>query len=98
MVKGKTLFVDSTFKNLMMTKNYTATYSESSGGAKIVIKATGIRDPIMQFRYKWENKSNKTKNQPDTYSMYPRHYLEAEDGVFDIDPRSQKIDSYAVRY
>ena len=98
MVKGKTLFVDSTFKSLMMTKNYTATYQESSGGAKIVIKATGIRDPILQFRYKWENKSNKTKNQPDTYSMYPRHYLEAEDGVFDIDPRSQKIDSYAVRY
>lgn len=98
MVKGKTLFVDSTFKDLMMTKNYRATYRETPGGAMISINAIGITDAILQFRYKWENKSNKTKNQPDTYSMYPRHYLEADDGIFDIDPRSQKIDSYAANY
>jgi hypothetical protein len=90
---GKTLFIDQEFRNLMLNLNYSASYVETTEGAKIVIKANGISGSIMQFRYKWENKSNKptASNPSKTYSMYPRHYLEALDGMFDIDPRTQKI-------
>ena len=97
---GKTLFIDQTFKDLMMSKDYRATYRETPGGAMININANGITDPILQFRYKWENKSNKpTASDPTkTYSMYPRHYLEALKGMFDIDPRTQKVTSYAAQY
>jgi len=93
MTGGKTLKIDEEFKNVMLQLNYSATYSETTEGSKIVIKAEGITKPIMQFRYKWENKSNNpTRTNPTkTYSMYPRHYLEALDGMFDIDPRTQKI-------
>ena len=59
----------------------------------IVITAQGISQPIMQFRYNWENLSNKTKNSPDTYSMYPRHYLEALGGMFEVDSRSEEFAS-----
>lgn len=47
-----------------------------------------------------ENKSNAPTlaNQAKTYSMYPRHYLEALKGMFDIDPRTQKVTSYARNY
>lgn len=90
---GKTLFIDQQFKNLMLNLDYSASYVATAEGAKIVIKVDGIADPILQFRYKWENKSNNpTKTNPTkTYSMYPRHYLEALGGMFDIDPRTQKV-------
>ena len=93
MVGGKTLKIDDTFKQLMMNLDYSAEYKGTDKSAMIVIKAKGISKPIMQFRYKWENKSNKpTAGTPGkTYSMYPRHYLETDDGIFDIDPRTQKV-------
>ncbi len=90
---GKTLYIDQQFKNLMLNLDYSASYVATAEGAKIIIKANGITDPIMQFRYKWENKSNKPVrgSTTKTYSMYPRHYLEALGGMFDIDPRTQKV-------
>ena len=93
MVGGKTLKIDDTFRQLMMNLDYSAEYKGTDKSAIIVIKAKGISKPIMQFRYKWENKSNKpTADTPGkTYSMYPRHYLETDDGIFDIDPRTQKV-------
>ena len=93
MVGGKTLKIDDTFRQLMMSLDYSAEYKGTDKSAIIVIKAKGVSDPILQFRYKWENKSNKpTADTPGkTYSMYPRHYLEALGGIFDIDPRTQKV-------
>ena len=93
MVGGKTLKIDDTFRQLMMNLDYSAEYKGTDKSAIIVIKAKGVSDPILQFRYKWENKSNKpTADTPGkTYSMYPRHYLEALGGIFDIDPRTQKV-------
>ena len=93
MVGGKTLKIDDTFRQLMMSLDYSAEYKGTDKSAIIVIKAKGVSDPILQFRYKWENKSNKpTADTPGkTYSMYPRHYLETDDGIFDIDPRTQKV-------
>ena len=93
MVGGKTLKIDDTFRNLMLSLNYSAEYTGTDKSAIITIKASGITKPIMQFRYKWENKSNKPTagSSQKTYSMYPRHYLEALDGMFDIDTRTQKV-------
>lgn len=93
MVGGKTLKIDDTFRNLMLSLDYSAQYTGTDKSAIITIKASGITKPIMQFRYKWENKSNKPTvgSSQKTYSMYPRHYLEALDGMFDIDPRTQKV-------
>lgn len=90
---GKTLKVDDTFRQLLMSLDYSAEYKGTEKSALITIKANGINNPIMQFRYKWENKSNNptAANPTKTYSMYPRHYLEALDGMFDIDPRTQKV-------
>lgn len=93
MTGGKTLRVDQQFRESLMQLNYTAEYKDTGEGAKILIKAEGIADSLMQFRYKWENKSNKPSSDTPqkTYSMYPRHYLEALDGMFDIDSRTQKF-------
>ena len=93
MTGGKTLKIDQQFRDILMNLNYSAEYKDTGEGAKILIKAEGISDSLMQFRYKWENKSNKpSSNTPQkTYSMYPRHYLEALDGMFDIDSRTQKF-------
>ena len=59
-------------------------------GAKILISAVGVDSPLMQFRYKWENPSSGSGANK-MYKMYPRHYLEALDGMFEIDPRTQKV-------
>ena len=93
MTGGKTLKIDQQFREALMQLNYTAEYKDTGEGAKILIKAEGLNDPLMQFRYRWENKSNKpSRDTPQkTYSMYPRHYLEALNGMFDIDPRTQKF-------
>lgn len=90
MTGGKTLRVDQQFREALMQLNYTAEYKDTGEGAKILIKADGISDSLMQFRYKWENPSSGTGSNK-TYRMYPRHYLEALDGMFDIDPRTQKF-------
>ena len=71
---------------------YSVEYRETDYPS-ILIRAEGISEPVMQFRYKWENKSNKTKNDPKTYSMYPRHYLEALGGMFKVDERSKEFAS-----
>lgn len=93
MTGGKTMKIDQKFRETLMNLNYSAEYKDTGEGAKILIKAHGLDDPLMQFRYKWENKSNKpSRDTPQkTYSMYPRHYLEALDGMFDIDSRTQKF-------
>lgn len=90
MTGGKTLRVDQQFREALMQLNYTAEYKDTGEGAKILIKAEGISDSLLQFRYKWENPSSGTGSNK-TYRMYPRHYLEALDGMFDIDPRTQKF-------
>jgi hypothetical protein len=87
---GKTLRVDDTFRQLLLTLNYSAEYKETEKSSMILIKVDGVNDPIMQFRYKWENPSSGSGRNK-TYRMYPRHYLEALDGMFDIDPRTQKV-------
>jgi len=73
-----------------LTLNYSAEYKETEKSSMILIKVDGVNDPIMQFRYKWENPSSGSGRNK-TYRMYPRHYLEALDGMFDIDPRTQKV-------
>jgi len=75
----KNLLVDANFKQKMMSYDYTA---ELNSGPIIKIYAKGIDNPIMQFRYKWENPSSGTVNK--IYKIYPRHYLEALDGMFEI--------------
>jgi hypothetical protein len=90
MTGGKTLRVDQQFREALMQLNYSAEYKDTGEGAKILIKAQGISDSLMQFRYKWENPSSGAGSNK-TYRMYPRHYLEALDGIFDIDPRTQKF-------
>lgn len=92
---GKMLRIDDQFRQSLNALTYRATYKESEYPS-IVITSQGISQPIMQFRYKWENKSNKTKNNPDTYSMYPRHYLEALGGMFEVDSRSEEFASGTV--
>jgi hypothetical protein len=90
MTGGKTLKVDQEFRQVLNNLNFTAEYKDSDKGAKILINADGIDSPLMQFRYKWENASTGTGANK-MYKMYPRHYLEALDGMFDIDPRTQKV-------
>ena len=92
---GKMLRIDDQFRQSLTSLDYSATYKES-GYPSITINAQGISQPIMQFRYKWENKSNKTRNDPTTYSMYPRHYLEALGGMFEVDSRSEEFASGTV--
>jgi len=89
---GKMLRVDDTFRQILAGLTYSVEYRETDYPS-ILIKAEGISEPVMQFRYKWENKSNKTKNSPKTYSMYPRHYLEALAGMFKVDERSKEFAS-----
>lgn len=89
---GKMLRVDDTFRQLLAGLTYSVEYRETDYPS-ILIRAEGISEPVMQFRYKWENKSNKTKNNPKTYSMYPRHYLEALAGMFKVDERSKEFAS-----
>ena len=89
---GKMLRVDDTFRQLLAGLTYSVEYRETDYPS-ILIRAEGISEPVMQFRYKWENKSNKTKNDPKTYSMYPRHYLEALGGMFKVDERSKEFAS-----
>jgi hypothetical protein len=75
----KTLLVNADFRQKMMSHDYRA---ELGAGPIIKIYANGITSPIMQFRYKWENPSSGTTNK--VYKVYPRHYLEALDGMFAI--------------
>ena len=90
MTGGKTLKVDQEFRQALNNLNFTAEYQGSDKGAKILISAVGIDKPLMQFRYRWENAPTGSGANK-MYKMYPRHYLEALDGMFDIDSRTQRV-------
>jgi len=90
MTGGKTLKIDQEFRTVLSNLTFTAEYKETEKSALILINANGINKPLMQFRYRWENQSSGSGPNK-TYKMYPRHYLEALDGMFDIDPRTQKF-------
>jgi len=90
MTGGKTLKIDQEFRTVLSNLTFTAEYKDTEKSALILINANGINSPLMQFRYKWENPSSGSGPNK-TYRMYPRHYLEALDGMFDIDPRTQKF-------
>jgi len=94
MTGGKTLKIDQQFREVLSELTFKATFHESDKGAKILISATEISEPLMQFRYKWENSSTGSGANK-MYKMYPRHYLEALDGMFAIDARTQKVSSRA---
>jgi hypothetical protein len=90
MTGGKTLKIDQEFRQVLSNLTFTAEYKDTGKSALILINANGVDSPLMQFRYKWENPSSGSGANK-TYRMYPRHYLEALDGMFDIDPRTQRF-------
>lgn len=90
MTGGKTLKVDEEFRQVLSNLSFTARYKDTGKSALILINASGIDSPLMQFRYKWENPSSGSGSNK-TYRMYPRHYLEALDGMFEIDSRTQRF-------
>jgi len=90
MTGGKTLKIDQEFRQVLSNLTFSAEYKDTGKSSLILIKADGVASSLMQFRYKWENPSSGSGANK-TYKMYPRHYLEALDGIFDIDPRTQKF-------
>ena len=53
----------------------------ATGDPKIIISLNG--DRVMQIRYKLEVASGKAGGEK-VYKFYPRHYLEALEGMFTI--------------
>ena len=90
---AKTITVDEEFKNALMELDYEVEYSASAKYPMITIKAKGISEKIMNFRFSWRNESQNTKDGK-RYRMYGRHLLEAGKGIFEVDPRTQKIKAY----
>lgn len=90
MTGGKTLKIDQEFRQVLSNLTFSAEYKDTGKSSLILIKADGVNEALMQFRYKWENPSSGSGANK-TYRMYPRHYLEALDGMFEIDPRTQKF-------
>ena len=90
MTGGKTLKIDQEFRQVLSNLTFSAEYKDTGKSSLILIKADGVASSLMQFRYKWENRSSGSGANK-TYKMYPRHYLESLDGMFDIDPRTQKF-------
>jgi hypothetical protein len=90
MTGGKTIKIDQEFRQVLSNLTFSAEYKDTGKSSLILIKADGVGSSLMQFRYKWENPSSGSGANK-TYKMYPRHYLEALDGMFDIDPRTQKF-------
>ena len=90
MTGGKTLKIDQEFRQVLSNLTFSAEYKDTGKSSLILIKADGVDEALMQFRYKWENQSSGSGVNK-TYKMYPRHYLEAKNGMFDIDPRTQKF-------
>ena len=90
MTGGKTIKIDQEFRQVLSNLTFSAEYKDTGKSSLILIKADGVGSSLMQFRYKWENPSSGSGANK-TYKMYPRHYLEALDGIFDIDPRTQKF-------
>lgn len=90
MTGGKTLKIDQEFRQVLSSLSFTARYKDTGKSALILINADGVDKSLMQFRYRWENQSSGSGANK-MYKMYPRHYLEALEGMFDIDPRTQKF-------
>ena len=90
MTGGKTLKIDQEFRQVLSNLTFSAEYKDTGKSSLILIKADGVDEVLMQFRYRWENQSSGSGVNK-TYKMYPRHYLEAKNGMFDIDPRTQKF-------
>ena len=90
MTGGKTLKIDQEFRQVLSNLTFSAEYKDTGKSSLILIKADGVDEALIQFRYRWENQSSGSGVNK-TYKMYPRHYLEAKNGMFDIDPRTQKF-------
>ena len=90
MTGGKTIKIDQEFRQVLSNLTFSAEYKDTGKSSLILIKADGVDEALIQFRYRWENQSSGSGVNK-TYKMYPRHYLEAKNGMFDIDPRTQKF-------
>ena len=76
----KTRVADREFRNLLASSKYDIAVN-TSGDPKIIISLNGNR--VMQIRYKLEVASGKSGGAK-VYRFYPRHYLEALEGMFTI--------------
>ena len=90
---AKTITIDQQFKDALMELDYEVEYKSTAKYPMITIKAKGIKESIMSFRFSWRNESTNSKGSK-RYRMYGRHLLDAGKGMFDIDPRTQKIKAY----
>lgn len=97
-VRGfKTQLLNPEFFNKMMSYEYDVSFVRAAsrpndppgaGRSPQIILSTNVLDngvltkkDVFVIRYKWENPSSNTK-QGKTFKIYPRHYLEAEEGFF----------------
>lgn len=78
--KVKTRVANREFRDLLATSSYTVTVN-ASGDPKIIISLGGVK--VVQIRYKLEVASGTSGGQK-MYRFYPRHYLEALEGMFSI--------------
>ena len=86
--KVKTRVADRQFRDVLISNRFVAEIKKT-GDPKIEIyladengkKLSGKDNFVMQIRYKLEVSSNPQKTQ---YKFYPRHYLEAQQGMFSI--------------
>lgn len=76
----KTRVANREFRDLLVNSTYTINLN-TSGDPKIVISLGSKR--VIQIRYKLEVASGKSGGQK-VYRFYPRHYLEALEGMFSI--------------
>ena len=76
----KTRLADREFRNLLANSKYNVIVN-TTGDPKIIISLNGNR--VMQIRYKLEVASGKAGGAK-VYKFYPRHYLEALEGMFTI--------------
>lgn len=76
----KTRVANREFRDILVNNTYDVVIN-SSGDPKIVISVGGKK--IVQIRYKLEVASGKSGGQK-VYKFYPRHYLEALEGLFTI--------------
>ena len=88
--KVKTRVADRQFRDVILTNRFVATLKRT-GDPKIEIyladengrKLSGKDNFIMQIRYKLEVASGKSGGKK-VYKFYPRHYLEAQAGMFSL--------------
>ena len=88
--KVKTRVADRAFRDVLINNRYSVSMKRT-GDPKIEIyladesgkKLTGKDNFLMQIRYKLEVASGKSGGQK-VYKFYPRHYLEAQAGMFSL--------------